>query len=292
MEKRLPPLNWLRAFEAAARHLSFTGAAQELNITQSAVSQQIKSLESFLGRPLFIRRTRSLELTDTARAYLPTLDAAFRLLFEGTQSLLVPRQGQVLEVHSNLAFTVFWLTPRLPRFFELHPWVRLNISTTIWASEQTNPHASVEIRFGDGRWSGGTGERLFENRSYPLCTPDLAKGLKDPAALLNERLLDVFGIVGGWESWFQAAGVSSTKAPPVDRSTTYVVTFAMARQGLGVSLGHDAIAEADLQAGNLVRPFDVFLPMRESYYLLPPQGRSMNEAVKVFREWILEEMSE
>ena len=292
MEKRLPPLNWLRAFEAAARHLSFTGAAQELNITQSAVSQQIKSLESFLGRPLFIRRARSLELTETARAYLPTLDAAFRLLFEGTQSLLVPRHNQVLELHANLAFTILWLTPRLPRFYALHPWVRLNISTTIWTSEQITPHASVEIRFGDGRWGGGTGEMLGKNFSYPLCAPALAARLKGPVDLLDERLLDVSGIVGGWESWLQVAGVKPARPPLIDRSTTYVVTFALARQGLGVSLGHDMIAQGDLEGGTLVKPFDVTLPMRESYYLLPPQGRSTNEAVKVFRDWILSEFGE
>ena len=116
MDKRLPPLNWLRAFESASRHLSFTDAARELHMTQSAVSQQIKALENYLGRTFFIRKARSLELTEAALAYLPSVDAAFKLLYQGTQGLLGVDHDQLLEVRANLAFTVFWLTPRLGRF--------------------------------------------------------------------------------------------------------------------------------------------------------------------------------
>ena len=135
---RLPPLNWLRAFEASARALSFTSAAQELSMTQSAVSQQIKSLESALGRVLFLRRARGLELTDEGRGYLPTVQAAFALLEEGTHVLTGRNAPDVLELQVNLSFALFWLSPRLEAFLAEYPWVQLNLATAIWTEERPN----------------------------------------------------------------------------------------------------------------------------------------------------------
>ena len=163
---RLPPLNWLRAFEASARALSFTEAAQELHMTQSAVSQQIKSLESALGRQLFHRR---------ARGHLPTVQAAFNTLEEGTAVLTGRNEPDVLELHSNISFATFWLTPRLHLFLTEFPWVQLDVATSIWPTEKPRNLAAVEIVLGLGKWEGRAGQRLTRDTIFPVCTPELAR---------------------------------------------------------------------------------------------------------------------
>ncbi len=290
-ENRLPPLNWLRAFEASARHLSFTEAAGELGMTQSAVSQQIKSLESFLGRPLFLRRPRALQLTDSARTYLPTVQAAFSMLNEGTETFLGNDPDTTLDIHSNLAFTVLWLTPRIDRFLADHPWVVLNISTSVWTTEYTRPYASVEIRFGGGMWEGVPGERLVSEFYYPVCSPEIANTLSGPSSISGHRLIDVSGMLESWESWFRAAGIGGRGALPVHRASTYVVTLEMARRSLGVALAHDLVATPFLETGELAQPFDIKLPQKEAYYLITPPEGTMNPAALAFREWLLAEMT-
>ncbi|MCB2043182.1 MAG: LysR family transcriptional regulator, partial [Rhodoferax sp.] len=187
---RLPPLNWLRAFEASARALSFTEAAQELHMTQSAVSQQIKSLESALGRQLFHRRARGLELTDIGRGYLPTVQAAFNTLEEGTAVLTGRNEPDVLELHSNISFATFWLTPRLHLFLAEFPWVQLDVATSIWPAEKPRNLAAVEIVLGLGKWEGRAGQRLTRDTIFPVCTPELARGIRDLDELLRHRLFE------------------------------------------------------------------------------------------------------
>ncbi len=291
MENRLPPLNWLRAFDAAARHLSFTEAAVELRMTQSAVSQQIKSLESFLGRPLFLRRPRTLQLTDAARTYLPTVQAAFAMLGEGTETFLGNDPGTTLDIHSNLAFTVLWLTPRIGKFLDDYPWVVLNISTSVWTTEYTRPYASVEIRFGGGMWEGVPGERLKSEFYYPVCSPDIADTLNAPNGIADHRLIDVSGMLESWDSWFRTAGVDGAGSVPVHRASTFVVTLEMARRSLGVALAHDLVARPFLETGDLVRPFDTRVAQKEAYYLITPPESTMNPAAQAFREWLLAEMT-
>ena len=292
MEERLPPLNWLRAFEAAARHMSFTAAATELHITQSAISQQIKSLEGYLGRPLFLRRPKSLQLTDSARAYLPTVEAAFRLLAEGTQPFFGGDHDSVLDIHANLAFCVYWLTPRLPGFLDAYPWVRLNVATSVWTTEHTRPYASVEIRFGSGAWEGITGERLTHETFYPVCTPSIADGLREPRDLLDKRLMDVSGMLESWNSWLRAENVPPPRGLTVHRASTFVITQEFARRGAAVALSHDLLAQDVIARGELKRPFEGALPLKEAYYLITPPKRSMTSAAQAFQSWLLAEMAE
>lgn len=169
----LPPLNWLKAFEASARNLSFTGAARDLNMTQSAVSQQIKALENHLGRSLFVRRTRALQLTEAGLNYLPTVQEAFSTLAAGTRALVGGDRGRNLSVQSNLAFSVFWLTPRLPRLYEQHPWLTLNITTTLWDMVEGIATPDVEIRFGRDL-SGARVTRLFDDTCFAVCSREIA----------------------------------------------------------------------------------------------------------------------
>jgi LysR family glycine cleavage system transcriptional activator len=289
---RLPPLNWLRAFEASARALSFTAAAQELNMTQSAVSQQIKSLEAAVGRPLFVRRVRGLELTDEGRGYLPTVQAAFEMLEEGTSVLKRRNAPDVLELHANLSFTIFWLTPRLAGFMQEFPWVRLNVVTSIWPEEKQSAAAAVEVVYGQGKWEGRVGQRLGHDTIFPVCTPAVAARIATVDDLMRERLLDLSGTLQSWDSWLDANPVKATlPAPDVDRASTWAVSLAWAQQGLGVALAHDMVASHLITTGQLVRPLPFSLPMKEAYYLIAPEGTHANRAAKAFKGWLLREMA-
>ncbi|MFO1193673.1 MAG: LysR substrate-binding domain-containing protein [Rhodoferax sp.] len=287
---RLPPLNWLRAFEASARALSFTAAAQELHMTQSAVSQQIKSLENALGRTLFHRRVRGLELTDEGRGYLPTVQAAFATLEEGTAVLVGRNDPDVLELHANLSFATYWLTPRLGRFMDEHPWIHLNVATSIWPHEKPSDSAAVEIVFGQGKWESRVGQRLTHDSVFPVCTPELAREIQDVPGLLRQRLFDLPGTLQSWDSWLEACGPGPYKTPPVHRASTWALSLQWALQGLGVALAHDTVARDLIAAGRLVRPVPLAIPMKEAYYLIAPEGSHTNAAAKAFKIWLLREM--
>ena len=288
---RLPPLNWLRAFEASARALSFTAAAQELHMTQSAVSQQIKSLENALGRTLFYRRVRGLELTDEGRGYLPTVQAAFATLEEGTALLVGRNDPDVLELHANLSFAIFWLSPRLGRFMDEFPWVQLNVATSIWPQERPSGSAAVEIVFGQGKWESRVGQRLTHDALFPVCAPALGARIHSTADLLRERLLDLPGTLQSWDAWLEASTAGELPGKPlVHRASTWAVSLEWAMQGLGVALAHETVANHLIGTGRLVRPLDFSLPMKEAYYLIAPEGSHTNAAAQAFKGWLLREM--
>ena len=289
---RLPPLNWLRAFEASARALSFTAAAEELSMTQSAVSQQIKSLESALGRALFLRRARGLELTDEGRGYLPTVQAAFAMLEEGTTVLQNRSHPDVLELQVNLSFALFWLTPRLPQFMDENPTVQLNLATSVWHEERSSNAASLQIVFGLGKQEGITGKRLTRDSIFPVCSPKVARQIRSLDDLLKQRLFDLPGTAQSWGAWFKAHPEGGTLAvPAVHRASTWALSVEWAQRGLGVALAHETIANDLLASGQLVRPFDFAIPLKEAYYLIAPEGTRTRHASKVFKEWLLREMA-
>jgi LysR family glycine cleavage system transcriptional activator len=289
---RLPPLNWLRAFEASARALSFTAAAEELSMTQSAVSQQIKSLESAMGRSLFLRRARGLDLTDEGRGYLPTVQAAFAMLEEGTTVLQGRNEPDVLELQVNLSFALFWLTPRLEQFMQESPSVQLNLATAVWAEERPHHAASLQIVFGLGKKEGIAGKRLTRDTLFPVCSPKLARSIKSLDDLLAQRLFDLPGTAQSWSSWLAAHPQGGTRSlPAVHRASTWALSLNWAQLGLGVSLAHDTIANDLLASGQLVRPFDFAIPQKEAYYLIAPEGSRSRPASRVFKEWLLRELA-
>ncbi len=261
-------------------------------MTQSAVSQQIKSLENALGRTLFLRRVRGLELTDEGRGYLPTVQAAFAMLEEGTQVLTGRNDPDVLELHVNLSFALFWLSPRLGDFLAQYPWVQLNLATAIWAEERPNASASVHIVFGQGKREGKAGIRLTHDSLFPVCTPSIARDMQSVDALLSQRLFDLPGTVQSWNSWLDAnpekAGVAR---PMIHRTSTWALSMDWAQRGLGVCLAHETVANDLIAQGRLVRPFGFSIPMQEAYYLVAPEGSQTNSATQVFRKWIVEEMA-
>ena len=287
----LPPLNWLRSFEAAARHLSFTAAAEELHITQSAVSQQVKLLEQFLGEPLFLRRPRSLQLTDAARHYLPSVTTAFTLIADGTKAFFGPLQETALEIKSNTAFSVFWLMPRIGDFLAAYPWVRVNLSTALWTTDFAGSSASVEIRYGRGEWEGDTGERLTEERLYPVCAPALAERIETPEDLADEMPIHVSQLSDSWDYWADSLGLADLRGRDGHYLNTFVLSLEMARRGLGVALGHDAVCRDLIARGALAAPLDLTVPARDNYYLLLPDRGSATEAARAFRDWMLAQVT-
>ena len=171
LDTPLPPLTWLRAFEAAARHRSFTHAASELHVTPSAVSQHVRSLEGFLGKELFIRGTRSLHLTEGGSNYLPIVRQAFEILAEGTRAFRPGDPGRSLIVQASPAFSTFWLAPRIRGLLTMHPWLHLNLTTPIWDPERSSSDADVEIRFLRANETMDGAVRLTRDRCYPVCRP-------------------------------------------------------------------------------------------------------------------------
>ena len=282
----LPPLNWLRAFEAAARHLSFTQAAAELNVTQSAVSQHVRSLEAFLGRELFIRRTRALHLTEAGANYLPTIREAFGLLASGTRAFRGGDRGRTLLVQCNLAFAVLWLAPRLAGLVEAHPWLVLNLTTPIWDPERSARSAVMEVRFGRPNEMSDAAVRLTHDRYYPVCRPGYAGGDPDWA---RAPLFDCSGVMENWETWLASQGRQMPAGKRVHLGSTYVVSVQAAQHGAGLAMAHDTVA-SDLHAsGALVRPCSHAVAMSAAYFLIAPPRHDETPAGRAFVRWILDE---
>ncbi|MFK7880264.1 LysR substrate-binding domain-containing protein [Roseobacter sp.] len=281
----LPPLNWLRAFEASARNLSFTGAARDLNMTQSAVSQQIKALEGFLGRPLFHRRPRALELTQTGISYLPVVRDAFRTLAHGTRAL-TRNESDVLQIQCNLTFAIQWLAPRLPRFRQAHPEVQINLMTELWEARDMAEGADVEIRFSVRPSDQVHAELLATDHYYPVCAPGYPVTLE---TLAHHPLYDCSNMMGTWAVWAEEQGLDWSD-PVVTYATTYSIPLSVAVTGGGMALAHDIIAQGLIDAGHLIVPFAHRARMQEAYYLIQsPRAQAMPSA-QAFSSWLRQEI--
>ncbi|MFD3190385.1 LysR substrate-binding domain-containing protein [Sedimentitalea sp. HM32M-2] len=286
MQAPLPPLGWLRTFEAAARHLSFTGAARDLNMTQSAVSQQIKSLEGYLGRPLFHRRPRALELTEAGITYLPVVREAFRTLVRGTRAVTGPDQD-VVQVQSNLTFAVHWLAPRLARFRAGHPEVQLNISTDLWEPREMAEGVDVEIRFSLRPADTVRAELLRSDAYYPVCAPGYPVTLDD---LAMQPLYDCSNLLCNWASWAEDQAMIWPD-PPVTYATTFTLSLSVAMAGGGLALAHDTIARRLIETGQLVAPFRHRAPMQEAYYLILSPQAEHSPGTVAFANWLRSEIA-
>ena len=266
--------------------MSFTTAAEDLGITQSAVSQQIKSLEHYLDQALFLRRARSLQLTEAGRNYLPTIREAFSVLEQGTAAFFGHDPEKVVEVKANTAFSVFWLAPRLPQFWAEHPGIEVNLSTAMWEADFTGGYGSVEIRFGRGEWGGEVGDLLASVEIFPVATPEVAARIQGFDDLRQEILLHIASTLFDWDFYGEACGVGPLKGRGNHAFNTYVLSLNLARRGLGVAMAHEILAQDLLAAGELVRLFDRAVPTREGYYLLGARHGEMNEAAQAFCTWI------
>ena len=291
MRKKLPPLHWLRAFETAARHLSFTNAAEELHITQSAVSKQVKLLEYHLEQPLFLRGRRGLTLTEAGRNYLPTIIHAFQFLEQGTQNFLGYSSGEPLRVKVNFGFAIFWLCRHLEEFMEHHPDVVVSLSTALWDQDFASARADVEIRYGRGEWEGEKGERLTNEVLLPVCAPSVARRLKRPEDMAKERILHLTGFDDGWNYWAEQAGLKKLVGIESHSFSTFVLTLNLLRQGSGISVTHRILIEEMLERDEVVVPFDIPVAARDNYYLMVPHREHANAATKLFADWLCDKLA-
>jgi LysR family transcriptional regulator, regulator of gene expression of beta-lactamase len=280
------PLNALRAFESSARHLSFTRAARELNVTQAAVSQQVRSLEERLGARLFKRLPRGLGMTDEGLALLPVLSDAFGRI----DAVLTQFEGghfhEVLTVGVVGTFAVGWLMPRLNRFRAAHPFVELRLLTHNNLVDFAVEGFDFAIRFGDGQWPGTQVAPLLDAPLTVLCAPELAKRVRAPGDLASETLLRSYR-TDEWALWFAAAGLSpGAIRGPVFDSSRLMVEAAM--QGAGAALAPARMFERELQAGRLVRPFELEVSTG-SYWLSWVKSKRLTPAMQAFRTWIVAE---
>lgn len=278
------PLNALRAFEAAARNLSFTRAGLELRVTQAAVSQQVKTLEEILGVPLFRRLPRGLALTAEGEALLPVLTDAFRRIAATLDRFEGGRLTEVLMLGAVGTFVTGWLLPRLPGFRAAHPFVDLRLMTNNNRVDLAGEGLDWAIRFGDGAWHGTEALRLFAVPLTPLCAPGLARRLLRPADLLRETLLRSYRL-DEWPRWF---ALSDLPAPNI-RGFVFDSSLTMAEaaiQGAGVALLPARMFERELRAGRLARPFAEEVDTG-AYWLTRLMSRRESEAMSVFRAWLL-----
>jgi LysR family glycine cleavage system transcriptional activator len=294
MTPHFPPLPWLRAFEASARHLSFTHAAYELNLTQAAISKQVKLLELYLREPMFHRKPRSLVLTKVGAAYLPKVRDAFERLSAGTQEVFGNRRSGVLTMRAPTGYSVNWLAPRLVKFFAAYPDIPLRIVSSVWNEAFDTQRFDLDIQYGLGNWSGFRADRLTHEVLEPLCAPSLLEGpdpLRLPADLARHRLLHVLGYEEGWAVWLRAAGQPEINAGQGIQLDTSLLALELAAQGLGVALGRSSMNGPPLASGRLVRPFELAVPVRESFYLISPLNGTPHPHLALFRDWLLAEVA-
>lgn len=287
MTRPFLPLNALRAFEAAARHLSFTQAAIELNVTQAAVSHQVKSLESRLDVVLFKRLPRGLMITPEGEALLPILKDSFDRMAEMLERLEDGRMRDILTVGAVGTFAVGWLLPRLADFQARHPLVEVRLSTHNNRVDVAAEGLDYAIRFGDGAWHGIEAVRLFEAPLSALCVPRIAERLRTPADLMQQTLLRSYRD-NEWASWFEAAGVACPAA--LARGIVFDSSLAMmeaALQGAGVALCPPRMFARHLATGAIRQPFEVHACMG-SYWLTRLRSRPPTPAMERFRAWLLE----
>lgn len=293
MSYALPHLPWLRAFEAAARKQSFTGAAKELHVSPAAISLQIKSLEQHLGLQLFERLARGVVLTEMGRAYLPSVRKAFDELSMSTTGLFGSKGRQTVTVRCTAAFAVLWLAPRLPQFMQAHPTIELRLFTSVWADGLGADQADLDIRFGDGRWPGHDIRLLRHEPSVPVCSPQwLRKARRKEvlSALARQHLIHIMGCEDLWTRWFQSHGdaaLDSQRGVQVDTSLT---ALELASAGSGFAIVLRSFAQPYLASGRLVAPFAGELPIEQAHYLLLPERDTRpSAAVLLFCEWLLEQ---
>jgi LysR family transcriptional regulator, glycine cleavage system transcriptional activator len=283
----LPPLGWLRAFEAAGRTLSFTEAAREIGVTQAAISKNIKLLELSVRQPLFHRHARSLELTKSGEAYLPKVQDALERLAIGTREVFGHRQSGALTVRCATSFAVNWLAPRLPGFFERHPKTPLRLLSSVW-SDAFDPQAfDFDIQYGHGRWPGVTSKRLTREAITPLCAPAIAARLRHPEDLRSERLLHVLGYQEGWGNWIKAAGLAAQDMQTGLQLDTSLMAFELAANAVGVALGRTSLSAPERQSGRLVAPFPLQVEISEGFHLLERQDGSAHPDAAIFAAWLM-----
>lgn len=300
MNYRLPPLNALRAFESAARHLSFKRAAEELNVTPAAISHQIKGLEADLGMPLFRRLNRALLLTDEGQLLLPDIRDGFQSFHRAMERLRARSSENVLTVAMAPSFAAKWLVPRLEKFNRAHPELDVRISASMQMVDYDAEGVDIGIRFGKGNYPDFVSELLLQDTAFPVCSPRLLEGehaLNSPDELRFHVLLHDeswrlnYESFPNWSMWIAAANIEGVDATRGTRFNMTSDVINAAIEGAGVALGRSSMVEGDLEAGRLVKPFDLDVPVEFAFFVVYREANLQQMKVSAFRDWLREEVS-
>ena len=288
MAHRLPNLNLLRAFEAAARHRSFTTAAEELSLTPAAISQQVRALENNLGFLLFERLPRGVALTHMGAAYLPPIRQAFDDISASTAGLFGLRGESSVKLRAPMSFSVLNLVPRLVRFNEEYPDIEVRLGSSLWADEVEAESYDIDIRFGDGNWSGYHADLLVSEGFIPVCSPNLDPLPVDLAEMAGGKLISVMGSEGAWLSAKDIAEIEEVNPRRVLRADTYLVAAELAVSGAGALMLPKSMAAPFLESGRLMTPVDVELPMKGSHYLIRKEDhRRTKPEITILQQWLI-----
>jgi LysR family glycine cleavage system transcriptional activator len=294
MRRRLPSLNALKAFEATARHESFTQAAQELFVTQGAVSQQVKGLEDELGIRLFRRERQRLAITEAGRSYLEVVRDAFDRLSMGTERLLQRQKAGTLTITTSPNFAAKWLVHRLGRFSEAHPEIDLRVSASMQHVDFAGEDIDLAIRHGDGRWPGLHTTRLCTEELFPVCSPKLLAGRgapRSPPDIRNYTLLHT-NSTDDWAGWLAKVGIDGVDFKRGAIFNQASMTIDAAVDGQGIALARTALASWDLRSGRLVRPFRQALDAPYAFWIVCPKSAADLPKISTFRSWLLKEAEE
>jgi LysR family glycine cleavage system transcriptional activator len=292
---KLPPLRSLVAFEAAARHLSFTNAATELTISREAVSRQIRMLEEHLGIKLFDRLHRQIALTTSGKKFQSVIQESLENVAHVTGTIRRPGRPFRISVGSTIAITSFWLTPRLSRFRSKHPNVEIHVAISDAPQDLLANGIDVGLRYGDGSWTGLEALRLFGVECFPVCSPEYLEGtapINEPADLLQHNLVNLDGVVHAsedWWWWLKGQGVEVPKSLKTLGFDSYDNVIQVALEGQGVAMGFSGYVTGLLETGRLVRPMEAKLTSRLAVYLVVPGGVKPAPKVQDFINWVLKE---
>lgn len=295
--RRLPPLNAVRAFEAAARHLNFNQAARELNVTASAISHQVKALEDYFGVKLFNRLPRNVSLTPKGRDYLPAVSAALDQLDAASRRLSRHTTDVPLNLGCAPTFAMGWLIPHLSDFHDEYPEidVRLTLTPITREIDFGASDTDVVIMYGTpGSWPNLVAHQLMSEELVPVCSPALLKEhpLETPGDLRSVTLLHSIPRMGQWRNWLHIAGVEGVDSKRGLRFQTTPLSISAAAAGAGVAIANRRFVEADLKAGRLVVPFEIDLPSDSGYFLIYPKESADDPRISAFREWLLSLLAE
>ena len=297
LRSRLPPVNALVAFEASARHLSFTNAAKELGVTREAVSRQIRILESHLNLKLFLRHHRSLELSKAGSKFAMTVHTSLEEIAHAASSLGQTIRSPRIVVSATVAIASFWLTPRLPRFRRAHPDVEIRVMVSDQPVDFETEGVDIGLRYGDGGWPGLDALHLFEVESFPVCSPKYLRTspqLEQPLDLLGHALLNLDGSVHeteDWAWWLDGLGSESVNTSSLDiiGFDNYANVMQAAIDGQGVALGFSGIVDELLENAQLVRPIPLTRRPRHGVYLVTPRVGKRTNSASHFYAWVLRE---
>jgi LysR family glycine cleavage system transcriptional activator len=294
MSRQLPPFAWLQAFEATARHLSFTRAATELNLTQTAVSHRIRKLEELLGIKLFVRDGNAVTLTDVAHGFLTSTRTAIAEVLMATDRAANHVRHDMLTIGCPGTFAIKCLIPRLPRFRQHHPDIKLRIRTLVPYRINPRPDYDVVIQYGAGDWHGRAAEKICDEEIFPVCSPALLQGQRPiltPHDLAHHTIIRPISpliVRDEWPRWLESSGCPDVRFGDEISCDLLYPSFAAAIAGLGVVMGRSAVVRDDIKAGLLVEPFTTRLPSDSGYYLLASATaeREKSALVAVFRAWL------